>query len=329
MSMTAPTAADNELTVWDNAKAGQQAKLGELVQYFQAGIMTNRDNVPVAYIDPTVIAPLLLEADSPDDIPDAVVKEATIPVEFDEGFPTIGGIPLWERLDGEPIPYYKLFKQYRDMKYLNVATQRSIARVGEVTLMPGRHLNALARVYHWQLRAKAYDVYKEIERQLARHAAAEQLESRHAKVSSRLLDQAVAYLETHPEQMNTKSAIQLVELAMRSGRLALGLNPDKPGSGNNQGSDSGGHSTNITIANNTGSGAMLVSGGVPGGGGGRGSLGHTNGAGEAKDTQHLRDILNVLSRSGAFETATVPNMVPNTAPNAVPEIVDIHKDEVS
>jgi len=331
-AMTAPTAADSDLTTWDPIKSGQQQKLGELVQYFQAGITTNMDNMPISYIDPTIIAPLLLDVDGPDDVPDDTVREATQPIEFHEGFPTVGGIPLWERLDGEPIPYYKLFKEYRDLRYVGGIGQRAIAKVADRSNMPGRHLNALARVYHWQLRVRCYDIYKEIERQLSRQAAAEKLESKHSAVSSRLLDQAVDYLETHPEQMSTKNAITLVEMAMKAGRLAIGLNPDKPGSGNGNGNDNtGNNQTNITIANNSGNGAMLVggssSGNGPGGGNGQGTLGNTNGAGQAKETQHLRDILNVLGRSGAFDAAH--GTKPQEIECVVPEIIDIHSDEVS
>ena len=300
---TAPTALDNELTEWDNVKSGQQSKLGELVQYFQTSITVNMQNIPLAYIDPTVIAPHLLDVETPDDLSDDIIREATQAIEFDEGFPTVGGIPIWERLDGEPIPYYKLFKEYREIKYTQDG-RRSISKVSERSLMPGRHLNALARVYHWQTRVRAYDMYKEYERQAARLKAMEQLDSKHAKVSNQLLDQAVDYLLSHAEQLSPKTAIQLAELAMKTGRLALGLNPDKPGSGS--GANGYNSNTNITIAANTGQGTMLVNndngnGNATGDGNRSGGLGFTNGAGQAKDTQHLRDILQVLNHSGALD----------------------------
>jgi hypothetical protein len=48
-------------------------------------------------------------------------------------------------------------------------------------------------------------------------------------------------------------------------------------------------------------------------------LGNTNGAGETKDAGHLREILQVLSRSGAFETQQQQQ---------TPRVVDVHTNGI-
>lgn len=309
------------LIEWDSTKAGLQNKLGELVQYFQVSVPTNGDGIPVAYIDPTTIAQTLLDVETPDDVSDTIVKEATTPIEFDEGYPTIGGIPLWERLDGEPVPYYNLFKQYREMKYIQGS--RAIAKLADSSGMIGRHLNALARVYHWQLRTRAFDRFKEYEKQLARQQQVDQLETKHAKYANMMLEQAVNYLDNHPEQLSPKTAIQLAELAMRAGRLALGLNPDKPGEGGPT------HATNITISQNNADNINQMHIGSAGHGIGAGANGH--GAGGAGDMKHLQDILQVLTYSGALDMAKPKTPVSTSTPvgdNPIgPEIIDVDVDE--
>jgi hypothetical protein len=303
--MTGLTINDSEMLVWEPTKTTMQVKLGELVQYFQIGIKCNDSGIPRAYIDPTVLMPHLLEIEQPDDLDDGVVEQAHTAISFEDGFPTIEGIPFWERLEGEALPYYKMFKEYREMKYVGESNKtgaltRSIAKLSENSGMAGRQLNALSRVYHWQVRAKAYDNYKSTERQLARVHEVELMEVKHAKISNKLLDQAVDYLTDHPEQLSPKVAIELVNLAMRSGRLALGLNPDKPGSSSGEGRGSG---TNINITNQ----ANAIGDG--------GTMNQLNADGlspveqktqdNSKDVTHLQSILHVLNQSGAFANAVM------------------------
>ena len=304
--MAGLTVQDSSLLVWDPSKTSMQVKLGEFVQYFQLGITSN-DGIPRAYIDPTAFMSYLLEAESPDDLPDDAVDSAKVPIEFEDGLPTVEGIPFWERLEGEPVPYYKMFKEYREMKYIDSSTgkdqavfSRSIAKLAESSGMTGKCLNALAKIYHWAARVKAFDVYKEKQKMLTRQRDRELLENKHATISNQLLDQAVGYLLAHPEQLNPKVAIDLAKLSMESGRLALGLYPDKPGVYADQQGRGGAASINIVNQNNA-SGAT-------------GSIEQTGMDGlsdverktreNTQDVTHIQSILHVLNTSGAFNEAT-------------------------
>lgn len=296
------TVQDNDLLQWDVTKTSLQAKLGEMVQYFQVGI-ANNDGLPRAYIDPTQIMPHLMEIEGPDDLPNDVIDLAKVTIDFEDGLPTVDGVPFWERLEGEPIPYYKMYKEYREMKYVtpensNGSFTRSIAKLAESSGMSGKQLNALAKVYHWQLRVRAFDKYKELEKQISRQRDVTNLESKHARVSNQLLDQAVDYLLNHPEQLSPKVAIDLADLAMKAGRLSLGLNPDKPGSSG--GGSSGGTNVNIVNQNNSvGDNSSMQQVNMLDGL----SPVERKTKENAQDVSHLQSILHVLNQSGAFATA--------------------------
>ena len=289
------TVKDNSLLEWDPIKAKLNNKLGDIVQYFQVDQPQRGDGLPVAYIDAAALTGYMLEAEEPDDIPDTALDAALVPIENNDGIPTTGtGGPLWERLDGEPIPYYKMFTEYREMKYTDL--QRSISKLSEQSQMPPKHLNALAKCYHWQLRVKAYDKYKEQQKQLIRNNEIEKLEERHSKSAKKLMQQAVDYLLLHPEQLSPKVALQMYELATKHERLALGLDPTKPFATAGGRNVPGGVSVNITNNQATGGSeinSVQLTPGVT-------SETHANTIKQPEDPTHIAGIINALNQSGAF-----------------------------
>lgn len=299
------TVKDNSLLEWDPIKAKLNNKLGDIVQYFQVDQPQRGDGLPVAYIDAAALTGYMLEAEEPDDIPDTALDAALVPIESCDGVPTTGtGVPLWERLDGEPIPYYKMFTEYREMKYTDL--QRSISKLSEQSQMPPKHLNALAKCYHWQLRVKAYDKYKEQQKQLIRSNEIEKLESRHSKSAKQLMEQAVAYLLMHPEQLSPKTALQMYELATKHERLALGLDPTKPFATAGGKSAPGGVSVNITNNQATGGSEITSVNLAPG----ATSETHANTMKQTEDPTHMAGIINALNQSGAF-SGLRPDITPH------------------
>lgn len=294
--MSKMTVHEDDLLKWDTSKTSIQLKLGEMVQFFQS-IIPMPGNSPEAYIDPAPLMPYLLDTKTYDDIPPSAIEQAKVAIDTYEGMPTVDGIPIWERLEGEPIPYYKMFKQYRDMKYAGVVismipqvkcesdTQvtddstnqlgsgeaketeafkntkvvfsRSIAKLSEQTQMSGKQLSILSRIYHWQMRVKAYDTYKIAEKEQIKQRNIELLEGKHAKISNELLEEAADYLKKHTEQLSPKVAIDLITLAIKAGRISNGLYGDKPGapiavksaSTNTTGSQEGGSADVISVLN--------------------------------------------------------------------------------
>jgi hypothetical protein len=272
--------------VWDAGQLSVHRRLGNFVQYFQVNLPVNHDGVPMKLIDPTVLMEKMIDYETTDDVPDPVLELATQEVDLDEGIPTLAGVPIWERLDGEAIHYYKLFQEYREMLYLTGS--RAIAKLARNRNIEGKVLSVLSKVYHWQLRVKAFDLYKKMEAARKKQFEIENMIESHTKASKKLLEYGLAYIEDHPEQLSPKVAIQMVEVAMKSGRLSLGLS-DKPGNGN------GSAAANIQINNTTHTG-------TPGDGGADTTSNGSQGQQEV-DPSYTQSILHILDASGALDEA--------------------------
>jgi hypothetical protein len=321
-----------------------QEKTSNFIQFLQNMLDVNRDGIPLAYIDPTVIAQYAPYYNDPEDIPEDKQKEAIVKIEFEDGIPIANGIPLWERLDGEPIAYYKLFKQYRDMKYCEISAggdnqvtekrtivgTRSMARLAEDNNLPGRPLSILARIYHWMLRVKLFDRQKEREIALKRQRQAEELESKHAKYSNEILEQAINYLKDHKAKLDPKVAVQMVELGMKYGRISVGLLGDKPGS-----QAAVAHQTNIAISQTQththNEADQMVVAQMGGDSQGRGSKAEQSAVERqfAKDIgkpENLLSIIHILNKGGAF-VSSVANANEEDDMNVFDEGDDIPIDE--
>jgi hypothetical protein len=269
---------------WDPGRYEFQRKLGNFVQYFQINLPTNAYGVPLQLINPMMLTDTLLDAETTDDVPDRVVENAIMSIDFEEGMPLADGVPIWERFDGEMVDYYNLFKQYKDMLY--VGGTRALAKLSANTNIEGKNLAVLSKVYHWQLRCKAYDAFKRMEAQRKRQYEIEKLESKHMEASKTLLEAGLKYLDDHPEQLNPKIALQMVQVAMKAGRLSLGLNADKPGSGDS--------APSINI-NQTSSGGGDMSTTV--------EVGGQDSQQKEAPLDYLQSIVHILDKSGALDQA--------------------------
>jgi hypothetical protein len=297
----------------ENGILGSQRKLGDFVAQMQSTVENNYNGFPLQLIDATVVAECVPFAETLDDIDNDKYAAAIRPVEFEDDLPVIDGVPIWERLDGEKIDYYKIFKEYRDMRYIDTSdlATRSMARLAEKLNVSGRLLSILARIYHWVIRVRAFDIYKAREIEHIKQREQEELESKHSKNAAELLDSAMKYIREHNNQLNPKVAMQMVELGMKYGRISVGLQGDKPGA-----QSSVAHQTNIAISqSNTTQSAdqMLIAGNVgananAGAGANQGRRGQLSGverqlADNMKDQSNLVSILHVLNKSGALKVA--------------------------
>lgn len=273
---------------WDTGKYEFHRKLGNFVHYFQVNLPTNSFGIPLQVIDPLLLVEAVPMSDvqTTDDVPDELVDRCIINVDIDDNLPVIDGTPIWERWDGESLEYYKLFKEYREMLYIQGT--RAIARLAEQFNIAGKYLNALAKVYHWKLRVQAYDWFKKLEYERKRQLEIRLLESRHAEAAAKMLEQGMSYLEDHPEQLNPKLAMQMVQMAVRVGRLAVGLNPDKAGDADSR------TNTQININQNLGTGSTDMSAGSVQ------EVGHKKNVTD-EDLSNLESILHILDKSGALD----------------------------
>lgn len=276
------------IIAWDPGQITMQTKLGNFVQYFQVNLPTNGQGVPLKLIDPVQLLPGLLNSETTDDVPDHIVDAATLSVEIDDGIPLLDGVPIWERWDGEQMDYYKAFKNYREMLY--VSGSRAISKLSEVLNIPARVLSVLSKIYHWHARCRAYDISKRMEEERKRVLEIQKLEGKHARAANVMLESALNFFENHSEQLNHKDALQMMQLAVKIGRLAVGLNPDKP-----EGSELNTPAVNIYNTQTSGSGSMREVG--------EGAVNEAPAA--AVDTSQLQSILHILDKSGALDSAKI------------------------
>jgi hypothetical protein len=301
--------------MWGAKEVAFMSQLAERVVQAQSVIPTCKDprneGLPTALIDAPTLATFSV-ADDP--------LDAAIPINYLEGFPTIDGVPIWERLENESIDDYNLFKQYRDMPYNPLSGTRSIAKLAELTKVHPKALMALSKLRHWRVRCMAYDKFTEAERELRRRKEIEKLENKHAKAAEKLFDRALQFLEQNPEEINGKTVIELLELAVRLHRTSLGLPPDGPPK---QGDCHGGTTAVFNILQqNTPSD--------------QGTL--TTGTGQKAGESRLFEILRILNQAGALpidlqgikETdgqSTVNDQQPTDEDDKVIDIVTIDKQQ--
>lgn len=271
--------------IWDDGKFEFQRKLGNFVQYFQVNLPINGYGMPTQLINPLVIAENMLDCQTTDDIPEEILDASIINIEYDQGMPLVEGLPVWERFEGELVPYYDLFKQYREMLY--TTGSRAVSKLSAQHNIPGKSLQTLSKVYHWQLRCKAYDEYKKMEYERNKQFEIQRLETKHTKAADFLMDEALDYLKDHPEQMNPKIALQMFQTAVKASRLALGLSADKP-------DGSVRSATNINIHQSSGGGESGAT---------MSSSVHIGNGGAEQDTSYLQSIVHILDQSGALDKA--------------------------
>lgn len=271
-----------DLTVWDNGYYRTMQTLRKYVTQMQSVQACNGMNQPLALVSPVEIlatgflTPIDKLIDSPPD--GAILK-----VSYLEGLPTINGVPIWERLEGEPPEYYKLFKRYRDMRDAKV--YRAVYKLAQETNMETRQLELLRQVYHWNVRVSAYDEYLAKERAVVLELRRQEIEGKHAQTAEQLFKISSQYLTEHPELLTPKIAMQMLDMAVRLERFSVGLHSDKR---------SGESTATINIQNNVQTNAdQSVSE----------QSGITTGNKE-DDTQRLTQLLNVMNKIGVLAPET-------------------------
>lgn len=215
--------SQSKLLPWESTMITVMRDLANRVSSLQASLPTNSDGLPLAYINAAVVLEkgLLQDSLSKEDSDASVVH-----INFLEGFPTVDGLPFWERLEGEVIDYYDIFKSYRNMK--DGKGSRSLSAVAEIAHIPISHVHVLAQIYHWTARVKAYDMYKHAEIEAERHRFVKIMESRHREAAEVLFKDCIEYMKSNMKALQPKDAIKWLEMAVKLERLSLGLDPEKP-----------------------------------------------------------------------------------------------------
>ena len=156
-----------------------------------------------------------------------------MPVILQEGIPTVNAVPIWERLDGEPIEVYEIFKKYRMLKELK--KQRTMFNLSLLTNIPVSQLEVIRHLFNWNYRVQAFDEYTTMERQLMLEQYRVDVEGKHLKVANELSDMAFTYLKENESMITPRVAMQMLDWAVKLERITVGLNPSNEGTINGSG----------------------------------------------------------------------------------------------
>lgn len=251
-----------------------------------------------ALLDPMMLAPYIPYVEELVDLREEQVIECFHPLRDVDSYPTIHGVPVWERQEWERIEYYNLFKLYRDMRYAfynesdALVTIRSLNTLAKATRLSPNVVHYLSVVYHWTLRVNLYDNWMNAV-QAHRVAVKRSLMlDRHTKVAQSLIAKAFACLNKNAEKMSPKDALEMLKLGLAYERISAGLLGDKPDTAH-QGNVSQGPLLSIVNQTNNATGPMQV------------NNVETRSAQQLQDDMKKPDtllsILSVLQRSGAFD----------------------------
>ena len=272
-----------------------------------------------------LIDPLLLSAYIPYayellDLSEEQVAECFHEFQLVDGYPTIHGVPVWERQEWERIEYYNLYKLYRDMRYAfyneadALLTNRSIAVLSKATRVPAPLLQYLATVYCWSLRTTMYDswMYSMQQRRIA--VKRELMLDRHSKISQGLIQKAFTCLSKQTDKLSAKDALEMLKLGLAYERISAGLLGDKPDTV----AQSAQQTPLVSIVNQTNNttGPLQVN---------NESHSQRQLQENMKSNDTLLGILSVLQRSGAFDVLVQKAAAEEALEAEVPEAVVVEE----
>lgn len=265
-----------QLVNWDEEAEALYRKLQYYVKTLQDNVPKNGLQQPLALVNIDRLVKAGLDK-SLDIYLNHPPEGLYFQISYLEGLPTIFGVPIWEKLEDEPLEYYNLFKRYRLL--LDEKGSRSIFKLHLESGIPARHLELLRNVYSWKMRTEAYDAYMEHEQQVITQQAQIMTLGKHRKVANQIFDRCSDYILSHSEELSPRTALQWAEFAVKLQRMSLGLQPDKSGYINE-------NTPQITIQNNVASGTSNAA---------QISTGDT-----AEDKVKLKQLLNVMSNVGVL-----------------------------
>lgn len=280
-------------------------KLASFIQALQR-TMPQNDGKLIMFLNPLLLAEFVPFCETPQDMPEDNILTSTKRIEMLDSLAVVDGVPVWERMEGERIDFYNLFKLYRDMKYTVTddgdyfLLTRSMARLATAARIQPQMIYVIAKIYNWSLRTAYYDSYMEMMAYKRRSAKIQLMESDHYKIGRTLMTKAYDYLRTHIEKLTPKDALQMLQLGIQYSRLSVGLQTDKPGS-----SATAPSSPTLAIFNQTTNNSAEQMLNINAGGNGQPFSSDVERQlhDDLKDEENLLSILHVLQKSGAMDTA--------------------------
>lgn len=278
----------------------QLSKLVAALQQHQE----NTSNLPPVIVNPGRVAEYFESAPAVEDYSEEMFKDISLGIQYLDSTPMIDGFPVWERLPGERVEFYGLFKLYRDSRYFlldngdHVLVNRTMAGLARQLHLSGATLTYISNLYSWKTRCALYDNYMELENQKRAAQRISLIQSDQMGIAKKLCDQAMDYLNHNFKNLAPKDVLKALELGLQISRINAGLLPDKPGT-----TTPGGPKLAIynTTTNNTADQMLNVQ-----------NIGPDNSGKsdvekqiqqDMKSSDTLMSVLHVLQASGAMKAA--------------------------
>jgi len=223
----------SEIEITKDHKLIMLQNLGIRVKQLQNDLPKTNFNLPLSYIDPQVILEYIA-ANPEQELTQSEINSSKVDIDYIEGFPTVGGLPFWERLDCEPLDYYKLYKLYREQ--IDTVSPRSFEKLIFQTnsVLNARYLSALANIYHWHIRNSAYDMFSAYLLEKERDKQIKIMEGNHIKTAEKIRNLCEKYLDLLTDKPDFMANFKpnmfngLLELSFKMDRLSLGLPATSP-----------------------------------------------------------------------------------------------------
>ena len=205
---------------WSEITIAATVHLADRMRRLSRYIEVNSLGLPEGYWDPQAVA-ALDEEELDEQRP--YQSLAWVTLDYSEGFPTVNGVPFWERLHGEPLHCYRVFKHYRDS--LEVRGVRSLADTARATGTPIAVAQALVHLYYWYPRVRAYDLYREMERESVRRHHIIKMHNEHWDMAEELIERIRKYLSERFEEFPPGVVLELLKQVVALQRASVGLPP--------------------------------------------------------------------------------------------------------
>lgn len=272
---------------WTGLDFSTLRKIRSYVESLGVSIPKNGNNRPLKIVNVNTLIDTGLTVDSKH-LVDYPPEGLYLDVGFEDGFPTIDGIGIWNQIEGEPIECYNLFKAYRNMK--SIEETRSISKLSKQTNVSPSMLEMIRRIFNWSYRVDAYEEFRQYERDQLLEERRIEVQGRHAKAAEKLFNISMDYIEKNANLMTPISVLKALEIAVKLERLSIGMSSDKRESIYNP----SGSSINFSVNNiqSSGQSGSVVIGGRDIATGSTGDL--------EQDQDSVAQILNIMDQIGIF-----------------------------
>ena len=185
---------------------------------------------------------------------DKLLRAAFLPLSYVEGFPAQSdGRPFWHRFDFEPADAHEAFQVYLAQGSHGARQLFLLPETLKATGMNGSTpdtamLQESFYLYYWEMRSKAYDLFRVAEARKIRESRAFETENGQYILAGRLQSMIEAYMLPDPddpdaesdffEMLTPKAATDLLKLSLQLSRINAGLPANGPAESNGADSNS-------------------------------------------------------------------------------------------